>query len=132
MSGAIRVKGANVTLDNIRIVGFDTAISAEDSQIQMSNTQINRNRVGLDLKNSPSLIFNSDLTANAIDIKASNTPVHIIDSIVQNLIIDGISQVIKTKPINIQIDPFTVMAQAQAVINTRDTLSKRRKFKALI
>ena len=132
MSGAIRVKGANVTLDNIRIVGFDTAISAEDSQIQMSNTQINRNRVGLDLKNSPSLIFNSDLTANAIDIKASNTPVHIIDSIVQNLIIDGISQVIKKKPINIQIDPFTVMAQAQSVINTRDTLSKRRKFKALI
>jgi hypothetical protein len=93
---------------------------------------LNHNRVGLELTNSPSVIYQSDISNNAIDVLAENSPIQLIDTVVRNIIVDGINQFIRTQPVSIHINPFHLRAQAQDVLNTQNETSKKQKFKNLL
>lgn len=102
MSGVIKVTdGSNVILRNITAVGFDKAVSIENSSLDISNSNLFNNRIGLELINSPSIINNTNFSNNGIDIFSERTPIQLIDSIVQNIFIDGINQIIRTQPVSI-------------------------------
>ena len=129
MSGAIKVKGANLTLDNVRIAGFDTGVSAENSQMQMSNMDIRHNRVGLDLRSSRSHIMKSNISAYQIDILARDSPIQLIDTVVENIIVNGVTHFIRSQPVSININPFALLASAKEVLHTKDVGVKRAKLK---
>ena len=98
----------------------------------MNNSSIKNNRVGLELKNSPSIIYQSDISSNAVGIIAEKSPIQLIDSVVHNIIVDGINQIIRTQPVSIHTNPFQIQAQAQDYLNNKDEHSKRRKFRRLL
>lgn len=131
MGIGIKSKNAKITLDNVTIRGFDKAVSLENSKLNLLNSNINHNRIGLESINSQSLIYNSTFHDNAIDIVADNSSIQSINSVVKDVIINNMDQMIKTGS-DVRTNPFQIKAQASNVLKTRNPAQKRKKFKKLL
>ena len=126
MATAIKLKNAKrVLLDNVVISGFNRGIEAINSDFALSNSNVRRNVVGVDLTNSDAIIHNSQLVDNAIDIVVNKSRVQLIDTIAYRIL-----EILPKG--DCRMNPYQIERIAYSIINTRDIQEKKRNLSQLL
>jgi hypothetical protein len=129
MATAIAIKDAkNVIIDNAFIRGFEKGIVVEDSSISLNRIIIAQNKIGLIAKGSFVTIKDSLFIDNEIDILAENASIDIIDSIAKSILL----YFSNVKIVHYAINPYKIIAQAIEVLEEREPIAKKKKFKELL
>lgn len=126
MTTAIALRGANkVFLRNVFIDGFNKGIDAVNSNLLLSEVNVQRCGIGLNLTSSNAVIYHSQLIDNAIDIVVNKSRAYLIDTLTQRIL-----EILPTG--DYRINPYQIQSIAMEIINTADVREKRRRLHQLL
>jgi hypothetical protein len=123
---AIALRRANnVLLRNVTIRGFNKGIEALDSNLLLSEVNVQRCGVGLDLISSNAAIYRSQLIDNAIDIVVNKSRAFLINTLAY--------RILRILPKgDYRINPYHIELITREIINTADISEKRRRLRTLL
>lgn len=126
MATAIALRGAkNVLMRNVTVSGFNKGVEAFDSNLLLSEVNIQRCGIGLDLISSNATIHRSQLIDNAIDIVVNKSRAYLINTLTYRIL-----QILPRG--DYRINPYHIGIIANKIINTADIREKRRHLRTLL
>lgn len=125
MSTAIKLdKSSKILLRNVTIRGFNKGIEAIDSDLLLSQVDVQRCATGIELVRSNATFHDVRLRDNVVDLVINNSRAHIINTIAQRI-------VEITPKGDYRINSYQIRTIAYQIINTANIQEKRRKLKLL-
>jgi hypothetical protein len=96
-----------------------------NSGILLSNNNLQRCNIGLELINSDAVVHNNFFIDNAIDIVVNRSKAQLIDTLAKRVLAilpNG----------DIRINPYAIESMAIRIINTRDIQEKKSRLRQLL
>lgn len=124
MSTAIRLGKSKGILRNVTIRGFNKGIEAIDSDLLLSQVDVQRSGIGVELIRSNATFHDVQLRDNTVDLVINNSKAHIINTIAQRI-------VEITPRGDYRVNPYQIQAIAYQIINTTDIQEKKRRLRQL-
>jgi hypothetical protein len=126
MPTGIKIENSkNIRIFGGRISGFDKGIEVINSDVTIAGTTFRRCNVAIDMQNSDVLLNKPIFEDNIVDLIVNKSNARLINT--------ETKKIIAVTPKNdIRINPFAVEQMAIKVINTKDIIEKKNRYRQLL